>query len=183
MTAAAGSVVIISGAPGSGKSTISRRLSESTAPSVHLHADDFWHFIVGGFIPPYLEESEQQNRLVLEILAKAAFGYASGGYQVFCDGVIGPWALPPFIDSAKSSQLDLHYLVLRPDQSTTLARATARTAADALTDPEPIRSLIDQFASLGELEEHIVDTTEQDVEQSVLAVAELVASRTHLLPL
>lgn len=183
MTATAGSVVIISGAPGSGKSTISRRLSESTSPSVHLHTDDFWHFIVGGFIPPYLEESDQQNRLVLEILAKAAFGYAAGGYQVFCDGVIGPWALQPFLGNAKSSELDLHYLVLRADQPTTLARATARTGADALTDPEPIRSLINQFASLGELEEHTVDTTGQDVEQSAAAVAELIARRTHLLSL
>ncbi|AJT41549.1 AAA family ATPase [Psychromicrobium lacuslunae] len=183
MTRNGGSVAIISGPPGSGKSTISRRLSEAASPSVHLHTDDFWHFIVGGFIPPYLEESDQQNQLVLRILAKAAFGYAAGGYQVFCDGVLGPWALRPLIDNARESQLELHYLVLRPSPEVTLARATARTETGALIDPAPIRSLIEQFSSLGELEGHAIDTTGQNVEQSVAALAGLIDRRTHLLPL
>jgi hypothetical protein len=40
---------------------------------VHLHSDDFWHFIKKGAIPPYLPESRKQNEVVMAVLAKASF--------------------------------------------------------------------------------------------------------------
>jgi hypothetical protein len=43
---------------------------------VHLHADDFWHFIKYGAVAPYLPEAHEQNRIVVDVLAKAAEAYA-----------------------------------------------------------------------------------------------------------
>ena len=76
-----GQVIVLAGPPGAGKSTVAAILADRFNPSVHLHSDDFWHFIKQGRIAPYLPEAHHQNQIVLNVLATAAFGYASGGYQ------------------------------------------------------------------------------------------------------
>lgn len=165
-----GRLIVITGAPGAGKTTIARMVADRFAHSVHLHADDFWHFIRRGAIAPYLPESHRQNKVVIDILAQAASGYATGGYEVICDGVIGPWFLDAFRAAAMNSHVELHYLVLRPDPDTTLRRATSRTASDALIDPEPIRSLHQQFSNLGDLEPHVLDSSHIDADATAEAV-------------
>lgn len=162
-----GRVVVVTGPPGAGKTTVARMLADRFTPSVHLHSDNFWHFIRQGAIAPYLRAAHQQNQVVIRVLAEAAFGYAAGGYAVFCDGIIGPWFLDAFREAARDSPVELHYLVLRPDEDTTLHRATSRTASDALTDPEPIRLLHTQFSDLGDLEGHVFDSSNIDAAATV----------------
>jgi chloramphenicol 3-O-phosphotransferase len=122
-----GSLLILTGPPGAGKSTIARLVAEGAArPAVHLHTDSFYVWIRTGFVPPYLPEAARQNDVVLGVIAEAACGYARGDYDVVLDGVVGPWALSPFRDAAKRDGLDLYYVVLRPSLEVTLARGDAR---------------------------------------------------------
>ncbi|MGW4823357.1 AAA family ATPase [Streptomyces sp. NPDC004227] len=153
-------MIILTGPPGAGKSTVAQLLAGHLTPSVHLHSDDFWRYIKQGWIAPYLPEAHQQNQVVLQVLVSAAFGYADGGYQVVCDGIVGPWFIDLYRVTARERALPLSYVTLRPDQHTTLERATSR-AGDALTDPEPIRSLHGQFSNLGANEAHVLDSTNQ----------------------
>ena len=76
-----GTVTILTGPAGAGKSTVSARVAASLTRSVHLHTDDFWDFIAAGAIPPYLPESDTQNHIVLRAVSAAAFAYADGGYD------------------------------------------------------------------------------------------------------
>ena len=54
-----GRIIIITGSPGTGKSTISSILAKESnmSKSVNMQTDDFYHYLSKGAIPPYLPES------------------------------------------------------------------------------------------------------------------------------
>ena len=77
--------------------------------------------------------------------------------------------------------VDLHYVVLRPERETALARAQQRTEPGALLDAGPILDLWHQFDGLGDLSRHAVDTTHFDAEEAAEVVyQELVSNRMRL---
>jgi hypothetical protein len=133
---------------------------------VHLHSDDFWHFIKHGAIQPYLQEAHRQNEVVLDILANVAAGYARGGYFVIVDGIIGPW----FLNAFASIGFPMHYIVLRPPLEIAIERCRLR-GGDTLSDPEPIAALHQQFSALGPLERHVLSTADEDRQSLVARIA------------
>ncbi|MGW2314700.1 AAA family ATPase [Actinomadura luteofluorescens] len=172
-----GSVLVLTGPPGAGKSTVAARLARRHEKAVHLHTDDFWHCIVAGAIPPYEPASRSQNETVMDVIAGAAFTYASGGFVTVVDGIVGPWMLGHFRRQASlHPSVPFHYAALRPLRDVTLARAQARTAPGALVDGRPVLAMWDQFADLGELERHVLDTSDEDVAGTEARVAEAFAS-------
>lgn len=166
----AGEVLILTGSPGSGKTTTAAALAnEPGAPKVHLHTDDFWHFIKNGSIPPYLPDAHRQNGIVIDILARAAEGYANGGYFVIVDGIVGPWFLAPF----QALSVPLHYIVLRPPLDVAIARCRER-GGETLNDPEPITALHRQFSDLGKFQRHMLPTDGLAPQDTLRAVMEAV---------
>jgi predicted kinase len=169
-TSTPGRIVVVTGPPGAGKSTVAAIVAASAdRPTVHLHTDTFYTSIRTGFVPPYLPESAAQNEVVLTAIAEVAGIYAEGGYDVVLDGVVGPWALDRFRAAAARRGLALSYVVLRPAVDVVVSRATAREGA-ALRDEEPIRGLHGAFSGLGELERCVLDTGAQTPAESAAAV-------------
>lgn len=168
-----GEVLILTGPPGAGKSTVADLLARGLrVPAVHLHSDEFWGFIKQGLIPPYLPEAHEQNQVVIDAVACAAQRYARGGYFVVLDGVVGPWFLGRI---RRIVDVPIHYIVLRPSLTTTVARAQERT--DRLKEFDPIQNLHSQFTELGDLESHAIDTTSHSVTATVDAVLQGVRSK------
>ena len=177
-----GSITVLTGPAGAGKSTVARNVAAARNLAVHLHTDDFWGFIVAGAVLPYLPEADRQNHTVLDAIAAAAFAYAEGGYEVVADGVVGPWMLDHFTSAAAArADIPLRYVVLRPDLPITLRRAQSRTESGALTDGDVVADLWRKFSDLGELESHVIDTSAHALGETVQAVEAAMASTRFLL--
>lgn len=172
-----GHIAILSGSPGSGKTTQADALAHLPGvPKVHIHSDDFWGNIKHGHIPPWLPESDEQNRMVMQIAADVSASYARKNYFVALDGVVRPWWLPAF----EALGLPLHYLVLRPPVEEAIARCLAR-GGDSLTDPMVVADLHRQFADLGTYGKHVLDTAGLDRAATLEAVIAAIESGAYRL--
>jgi len=105
-----GRIIVITGSPGTGKTTTASIVAKESDmdKSVHMHTDDFFHYLSKGAIPPHLPESNKQNLVVIEAFLEAAKRYARGGYDVIVDGIVGPWFLEPWKALAQEDY-EVHY--------------------------------------------------------------------------
>lgn len=177
-----GRIVIITGAPGTGKTTVSSVIAEESTltKSIHMHTDDFYHYLCKGAIPPHLPESQEQNATVIEAILAAAKCYVRGGYDVIVDGIIGTWFLEPWLKAVQSGY-EIHYVVLRASKEETLRRAVERPKLDQQTNIELVEAMWEQFSNLGRYEPHVIDTTDCSIEGVVAAVKEKIYNQACLL--
>lgn len=172
-----GRIVIITGSPGTGKTTVSGILAEiSDYPrTIHLHTDDFYHYLRKGFIPPQLPESNEQNRVVVEAILRACQCFADNGYCVIVDGIIGPWFIEPWVEAARKG-CEIHYIILRAGKDETLRRAISRDKLGQDANTELVESMWSQFDNLGEFEKYVVDASAPSPDVTALHVNEGIIS-------
>ena len=179
-----GQIVIVSGPPGAGKSTIARRLAdEAQSPlAIHLHTDDFYAYVRKGFIEPWKPQAREQNAIILDALAAASAIYAKAGYDVIADGIVGPWFFDPWLAAARKGQLDLRYIILLPDEHAITKRVVTREN-HPMKDPATARFMHGQFTGLDAVRDHMLDTTNLTTDETVEALKSGLASGRYKLPL
>ena len=65
-------VLLLTGAPGSGKTTVAALVAAAAArPTVHVTTDEFFRAIRTGFVPPYLPGAHRQNEVVVDAIVAA----------------------------------------------------------------------------------------------------------------
>ena len=61
-----GSLLVVTGPPGAGKSSVARILADTARRSVLLEGDAFFGFLARGAVEPWLPASNDQNTVVTE---------------------------------------------------------------------------------------------------------------------
>jgi gluconate kinase len=136
-------LVVVSGPPGAGKSTVARLLAGQFERSVLVEGDAFFGFLARGAIEPWLSAANDQNDVVIQAAAAAAGRFAAGGFVTVYEGVVGPWFLDRFVQLADLPEV--HYAILMPSLDQCLDRVTSRTG-HGFTDQAATRHMYQQFA-------------------------------------
>ena len=109
--------VLITGAPGSGKSTVSEALARRFERGAHVPVDFFRKMVKGGYASPHRwdEEVERQYRVARSSAAQTALNLAGAGFVPVIDDIIAP----PWVAEWTSALPDMEcvFVLLRPPLS------------------------------------------------------------------
>lgn len=165
------SLLVITGPPGAGKSTVAALVAEQSDRSVLIEGDAFFAFLDQGAIAPWLPESHAQNDVVTRAAAAAAGSFATA-YTTVYDGVIGPWFLATFASATGLTALD--YVILLPPIETCVERVATREG-HGFTDEPATRKMHAEFTGASIAERHLL----RDPPSAPTAVADEVLARAE----
>jgi cytidylate kinase len=154
------SITIVSGGLGTGKTTLSRALAQAEAAGLHLVADTFFRF-PAHLLEPITPESHTQNTTIMKALGRAAATFAEGGYDVFLDGVVGPWFLPTLLGEW-DGVVRVEYVILQATLQEALARVRRR---DGPATSARVYAMHAAFAAVAGYARHVIETTGRTAEE------------------
>lgn len=169
------SLLVLTGPPGAGKSTVASIIASRFEPSALVAGDAFFGFIARGFIPPWLPEAHQQNEAVTTAAAAAAGTYARSGYTTVYDGVVGQWFLPTFAAGAGVDKLD--YVVLLPPVECCVGRVALRER-HGFRDEAATRQMHRDFSLATIDRRHVLDDLPDDPDETADLVLHQLMSGT-----
>jgi hypothetical protein len=138
---------------------VARLLAETYERSVHLHADDFFHHVVGGYVEPWLPEARAQNEAVMRAVFASFVSFWHDGYDVVLDGVVGPWFVPALL-AAVPSEMSVDYVILLPELRVLHARVASREG-HGFRDQAATEHMHGDFArERSAWQRHVLDTSE-----------------------
>jgi cytidylate kinase len=150
--AAMSELVVVTGPPGAGKSSVAGQLATARTPSALVPADTFFAMIKKGYVPPWLPQAHRQNEVIIEAAAAAASRLSEISFVIF-EGIVGPWFLPTFISAAQP--VDVHYVVLLPPLRTCIQRVRSRSD-HGFSDEAVTNDLYRQFVDAGIDDRHLI---------------------------
>ncbi|MGH9214077.1 MAG: AAA family ATPase [Acidimicrobiales bacterium] len=176
-----GSLIVVTGPPGAGKSTVAQVLARAADHSVRVDGDSFFGFLASGALDPWLAASHDQNTVVTKAAAAAAGAFARGGYTTVYDGVVGPWFLSTFAAATHLDHLD--YVILLPSVETCVRRVVTRRD-HGFTDEPAARKMHAEFAGAPIGERHVLRDPPQDPAQVAMLIesARAAGKLTHATP-
>lgn len=173
-------IFLIAGAPGVGKSTVSKALAGRFAKSIHIPVDDIRSMVVSGIQQP----SSQWGAGLIEQLEAArasvcamALRYRSVGFTITVDDFWDPNSLLAEYQELLATPQS-YKILLYPSRETAMARNVARYGPGEKTDylAVGIRIVYDDLHTAADkLKEQgwmIVDSTDQIVDETVAEILE-----------
>jgi cytidylate kinase len=151
-------ITILTGSPGTGKTTVAALLAKAKPRGLHIPADVFYTFPAYP-ISPYRPAALEQNTDIIVAVTQTAATLALRGYTVTLDGIFGPWFLGVILDSLGPTDLVLSYVILQAPLEIALRRVRDRIGHEK---DHVVRQLHHAFADLGPYAKHAVDTASRE---------------------
>jgi hypothetical protein len=163
-----GELIVVTGPPGAGKSTVSGLVADSFDTSVLIPADWFFSRWRRGAIDPWLPQAVPQTSVAFAAAAAATEAFVHADAQVVYDGLIPPGDLPGF--AAAAGVCIVHYAVLLPPVTTCVDRVTSR-AGHGFTSVAATRAMYRDFTQATVDARHLITEAEAapvDVARQIL---------------
>jgi len=107
-------VIVLTGAPASGKSTVAESLASRLEHAAHIQVDFLRKMVKGGYASPHhwSDEVDRQYRIARTSAAQTARNLVAGGFIPILDDIVpaawvDEWRREP-------DELDCRFVVLRP---------------------------------------------------------------------
>jgi len=141
-----GSIILLSGPVGAGKSTVAQELICLSGDAVvYIEGDRFWKFIARN---EHRFNRVQNFKMTMSSMVAATLPYAMSGYEVIVDFTIPPWFLDTVAKIARLRNVPLDYVVIRPGKDVCAARAASREEGK-ITDYSPLLDFYHTFIEAG----------------------------------
>lgn len=168
-----GELIIVTGPPGAGKSTVSGLVADSFDSSVLIPADWFFGLWRRGAIDPWLPRALPQATVAFGAAAAATGAFARADCRVVYDGFIPLGDVPGFAAAARLSVL--HYAVILPPVTTCVDRVTSR-AGHGFTSPGATRAMHRDFTQATLDARHLITDAEAAPEDAARQILDRLAS-------
>ncbi|HLF79060.1 MAG TPA: AAA family ATPase [Dehalococcoidia bacterium] len=152
-------VLILTGPPGAGKSTVAQALAERYDRVAHIQTDVLRHFITPtGYIAPGRPGFERQQRLGIHNACALAANFLAERIAVIVDDIVVNQAdLAAYVEGVKLAQVPVHYVRLLPSLEVCQARNRERAAQRVA--PGRVQTVHAQFVAAGEIGGSTIDSS------------------------
>lgn len=157
-------VIIISGTPGAGKSSVSKELAKKFDNCVYISVDHLRHMVYGGYKAPWEKGANIQLELGGKNCKDLTRNFIEAGFVVIIDDVMGDDSVRAFSEEFG----DVHGFLLLPSLEILKKRDLERSLEDQMGDR--IDELYPQFADVNHEVLKIIDSTNQSLEETVETV-------------
>jgi predicted kinase len=173
------SIVILTGSPGTGKTTVAGRLARAKPRGLHIPSDIFYTFPAYP-ISPYRPAALEQNTAIIAAVTRTSATFASKGYDVILDGIFGPWFLPVIAGELRPTGLAVHYVVLTAPLEIALRRVQAHIGHEK---DHVVHLMYAAFSDLGPYAKHAVDTASRDADAVAAELGQMLERGDFILDL
>lgn len=156
-----GTLHIITGPAGVGKSTISKRIAEISNKSALIEGDEIYHQVVGGYVSPWKEGNHLE--VFWKICIDTISNYLENGYDVVFNYIVGLDNLKILKQSFE--KYDIKFVVLMVDEETLLKRDKERPLDWQMG--ERCIVLLNSFKNKGYKIDNILDTSNISIDETV----------------